>query len=193
MGNFVSDTLGKIASNVTQSVVSALIVTAITTYLIVAPGKKDEKGAADADSAKSSSAVGPVEKPGVREPERSIQKTTDQSNPDTREVGAGMNAGDEPKAIVVPAATGKTKPTGSESPATTAADKAYKELPAESPAEQKLQSNITQSRSKGDSLAKTHAQVEKNKEIKQEPKKEVKDVKKRSDEVFDELDQETQK
>jgi hypothetical protein len=43
MGNIITNTLGKFSLNVTQGVATGLIVTAITTYLLVDSGKKDEK------------------------------------------------------------------------------------------------------------------------------------------------------
>lgn len=195
MGNFITDTLGKIAGNVTQSVASALIVTAITTYLIVSPGKKeDEKSAAGKDSAKTSMTVSPEKERGVTgDANRSVEQTTDMGTRENVNAGKTMKEGGTTTPIAVTATEKSAAPAITETPVTRAATKAYKELPVENPAEEKLESTITQGRAKADSLAKAHPQDDKTKEIKKEEKKETKDVKKRSDEVFDELDQETQK
>jgi hypothetical protein len=195
MSNVLTDAMGKIASNVTQSVISALIVTAVTTYIIVSPGKKnDEKNAAAKDSAKSGITVAPMEKSGVEgETTRSVQKPSDTSNPVTMETNTGASGAGGIKNVAVPAGEKQTPSIRTEPPVTNAASKAYKELPPENPTEQKLESTITQGRAKGDSLLKANPQHDKATEIKKEEKKETKDVKKRADEVFDELDQETQK
>jgi hypothetical protein len=195
MGNFFTDAIGKIASNVTQSVISALIVTAVTTYIIVSPGKKnDGKDAAAKDSATSGTTVVPMEKSGVAgETTRMVQQSIDSSGPMTMETNKGMNGAGGIKTVAVPAAEKKNPSNSTEPPVTNAASKAYKELPPENPTEQKLESTITQGRAKGDSLLKANPQNDKAKEITKEEKKETKDVKKRADEVFDELDQETQK
>lgn len=195
MGNFITDTLGKIAGNVTQSVASALIVTAITTYLIVSPGKKDdEKSGAAKDSAKTSTTVSPEKEPGLTgDANRSAERTTDTGTRENVNAGKTMNEGGTTTPIAVTATEKSVAPAKTETPVTKAATKAYKELPAEKAVEEKLESTITQGRAKADSLAKAHPQDDKTKEIKKEEKKETKDVKKRSDEVFDELDQETQK
>lgn len=195
MGNVFTDAIGKIASNVTQSVISALIVTAVTTYIIVSPGKKnDEKDATAKDSAKSGITVAPMEKSGVEgETSRMVQQSTDSSAPMTMETNKGMSSAGGMKTVALPAAEKKASTNRTESPVTNAASNAYKELPRENPTEQKLESTITQGRAKGDSLLKANPQNDKAKEITKEEKKETKDVKKRADEVFDELDQETQK
>ncbi len=195
MGNFVTDTLGKIASNVTQSVVSALIVTAVTTYLIVSPGKKDdEKSGAAKDSVNTSTTVTPHKGPAVTgDSDRSIERSTDTGTLENVSAGKTVNEGGKTTPIAVPANEKSVAPPKTEPPVTRAATKAYKELPAEKAVEEKLESTITQGRAKTDSLAKAHPEADKTKEIKKEEKKETKDVKKRSDEVFDELDQETQK
>jgi hypothetical protein len=190
MGNFIADTLAKMATNVTQSVISALIVTAVTTYLIISPGKNEEsKDASGKDSAGNGTTVMPVEKSGVTgEGLQSTQQATEKSVPEEIETGRSTNAGAGTSPVAMPATEKKTTPAKTESPVTDAASKAYKELVPEDPAEQKLESTITQGRAKGDSLASAHPQ-----DLKKEEKKEVKDVKKRADEVFDELDQEVQK
>jgi hypothetical protein len=195
MGNVFTDAMGKIASNVTQSVISALIVTAVTTYIIVSPGKKDDgKDAAAKDSAKTGTTVVPMEKSAVvGETARSVQQPTDSSAPMTMETNNGMSSPGGIKTVALPAAEKKAPSNRTESPVTNAASKAYKELPPENPTEQKLESTITQGRAKGDSLLKANPQKDKAKEITKEEKKETKDVKKRADEVFDELDQEIQK
>ncbi len=195
MGNFITDTLGKMAGNVTQSVVSALIVTAITTYLIVVPGKnRDTKESSGTDSAKSSTTVAPVEKRGgTEETGGSAPKSTEPTTLGKPDADKSVDARGETRTIAVPAGDTKGTQGKAESPATEAAKKAFKELPPENPTEQNLERTITEGRAKGDSLAKTHPQDEKVKDVKKEEKKQTKDVKKRADEVFDELDQEVQK
>jgi len=115
------------------------------------------------------------------------------ANPESGETGKSMNAAGETKTVAVPATVTKAAPGKTESPVTNAASKAYKELPPEEPTEKKLESTITQGRAKGDSLLKAHPQDDKAKEVNKEEKKETKDVKKRADDVFDELDQEVKK
>ena len=196
MGNFITDTLGKMAGNVTQSVVSALIVTAITTYLLVDSGKKGSNPAA-ADSAK----IGTVAAPELRsEPEAgarsSPEKFTDTASQQKSTMPGTNNqmiGGGSTKGLPVGTADGKTAREQAVSPVTNAASAAFKELPPENPTEQKLESTITEGRAKGDSLLKAHPQDEKLKGMKKETPKEVKDVKKRADDVFDELDQEVEK
>ncbi len=65
MGNVFTDAMGKIASNVTQSVVSALIVTAVTTYIIVSPARKTTRRTLQQRTPqKAVSTVAPMEKSG---------------------------------------------------------------------------------------------------------------------------------
>ena len=195
MGNFISDTLGKMAANVTQSVVSALIVTAITTFLIINPGKKENtSGASGKDSANSNTTVLPAGKTGaVGQSNRVDQQSTETSKPESVDAGKSTNGARGTTPIALPATELKVAPPKAESPATEAAAKAYKDLPPETPAEQKLEQTITEGRAKGDSLASAHPQEAKAKVTKQEEKKSTKDVKKRADEVFDELDKEIEK
>jgi hypothetical protein len=80
-----------------------------------------------------------------------------------------------------------------DTPERVAAAKAFKELPPENPTEKNLEPTITEGRAKGDSLLNAHPQDEKARQAKQEEKKDLKDVKKRADDVFDELDQEANK
>jgi hypothetical protein len=193
MGNFFTDTVGKIAGNVTQSVISALIVTAVTTYIIVSPGKKEGESGSAKDSAKTTTTTAPMEKvEGVKEPAGSSRMSTEASPPMNSGTSSTSAAG-ATKPVGVPATVIKTDQAGKMSPTTEAATKAYKELPPENAAEKGLESTISQGRAKGDSLAKAHPQDEKAQEVKKEEKKETKDVKKRADEVFDELDQEVKK
>jgi hypothetical protein len=194
MGNFITDTLGKLAGNVTQSVASALIVTAITTYLIVSPGKNDKTQGSGADSAKTNPTVTPAVRSGAaREYGRSAQTSAETTSHLQPDASKSVNPGGGTKAVAVPATELKTNQERTVSPATEAATKAYKELPPENPTEEKLERTVTEGRAKGDSLLKAHPQDDKAKEANKEPKKETKDVKKRADEVFDELDQEVQK
>jgi hypothetical protein len=196
MGNFITDTLGKMAGNVTQSVVSALIVTAITTYLLVDFGKKGSNPSAT-DSAKTATAVAPERRSDTGAGARSsTQKFTDTASPQKSTMPGTNNQmtdGGSTKGLPVGTTEGKTTREQAVSPVTNASSAAFKELPSENPTEQKLESTITEGRAKGDSLLKAHPQDQKLKEVKKETPKEVKDVKKRADEVFDELDQEGEK
>ncbi len=195
MGNFISDTLGKMAANVTQSVVSALIVTAITTFLIINPGKKQSSDdASGKDSTKSSTTVLPAGTSGaLGQSDRGDQQSPVTSKPENVEAGKSTSGAGGTMPMAVPATDKKVAPPPTESPVTKAAAKAYEDMPPETPAEQKLERTITEGRAKGDSLASAHPQEAKAKETKQEEKKSTKDVKKRADEVFDELDQEIEK
>src|SRR5512141_3255747 len=146
MGNFITDTLGKIASNVTQSVISALIVTAVTTYLIVSPGKKNEaKETAAKDSANSTTIAAPVEKPDHAGQAGELgQQSTDTATPENVGAGKNMNAAGMTTPAVVPATEKKVPSAQSQSPVNAAATKAYKELSSpETSAEQKLERTIT--------------------------------------------------
>jgi hypothetical protein len=193
MGNIITNTLGKFSLNVTQGVATGLIVTAITTYLLVDSGKKDEKPAGT-DTAKSGTAATPAQgssnegdlKSSTLRPGVSLNPAKQQDNGTTPSSG-GMNA------VAVPGANGKAALQNADTPERVAAAKAFKELPPENPTERNLEPTITAGRAKGDSLLRAHPGDEKVQDTNKEVKKDLQDVKKRSDDVFDELDQEVNK
>jgi len=191
MGNIITNTVGKFAGNVTQGVATALIVAAISTYLMVDLGKKDAKPAG-ADSAKSNTTLSPtqISRP---EGEPGTQRKAETANPEEKAGENTLSTGGAMKTLPVPATEEQPTQKKAETPERVAASKAFKELPPETPAEKKLESTITEGRAKGDSLLNAHPQDEKAKQAKQEEKKDLKDVKKRADDVFDELDQEANK
>jgi hypothetical protein len=194
MGNFITDTVGKIAGNVTQSVISALIVTAITTYVIVAPGRKDKEGSAAADSAKAATMVAPLDKSDTAHETKSPgERLTEKTTPGKPTGEVSKSSIGDGKAVVMPATETKDAPTRIDPPVTETASKAFKELPVENPTEKKLESTIDQGRARADSLLRAHPPEGKAKEVKKEEKKKTQDVKKRADEVFDELDDDVQK
>ncbi len=170
MGDFIKNTVGKAAGNVTQSVASALIVFIITTYVLVDTDKKEEpKNSADIDTSKRGMYISPVERslnvPKQRleptpnapanEPKQSTTNETQSTNPELARGRGNAQTTTETEAMSVslrqPAGTPKEP------------------LPAETQAKQ-------------DSLTKEKKQAE-----------EMKKVKKRADDVFDELDEEVNK
>jgi hypothetical protein len=194
MGNVITDAAGKIASNVTQSVVSALIVTAVTTYFLVSPGKDDKKeGASGSDSAKATTEQSSAKPGTTKEISPSGNRAMDTANPENPTTEKEMNTPGNTQTLVIPTTETKKVPVKTESPVTESATKTFKELPTENPTEENLEPTIAKGRAKGDSLAKASPHADKASEIKKPEKKELKDVKKAADDAFDELDSDTKK
>ncbi len=172
MGNFLKETVAKVAGNVTQSVTSAVIVTLITTYVLVDVGKKkDSTGSVpNSDSLKINSAQQPM------------QHTEDNSSGELEK----KSNQDRPTQENKPFFAGKQKTDGRVAPANedariqgggevqTVADKTVKHP--------KLETSLAASKAKIDSVAKE-----------KQAAKDVKQVQKRAEDVFDELDEEVAK
>ncbi len=196
MGNFFTDALGKLAGNVTSSVASAVIVTLITTYVLVDIGKKDgqeNKGSAG-DTASTSTVV--REAPAVRidsKASMASESTAVTPQPVKQVESQSMNPAGYGKSLATPVTGTNAVQQKEESPVTKASDKAFKELSSDTVPKQKPESAVTEEKANMDTALKAQPQTQKMKEVKKEEKKPATDVHKRADEVFDELDQETQK
>lgn len=172
MGNFIKETVAKVAGNVTQSVTSAVIVTLLTTYVLVDVGKKDStppgpKG----DSLKINTALPLVNQPDSKT-SNDFDKKTDPSR-SAEENNLSPNNGTQ-------RSDGRTISRGvvslgpSERDVKMVADKSSKQP--------KLETTLLETKAKNDTVAKE----------KQIPK-DVKHVQKRAEDVFDELDEEVAK
>jgi hypothetical protein len=167
MADFIKNTVAKAAGNVTQSVTSAVIVFIITTYVLVDSGKKEEpQNSADIDTSKKGMNISPVERP---VPKQRVEPLSSPAN--------------EPKQLV----TGEKQNTnpefarGKEGASAATATEAMS-VSLRQPVETKKEPSPAEAQAKQDSLTKEKKQAE-----------EMKKVKKRADDVFDELDEEVNK
>ncbi len=196
MGNFFTDLAGKVASNVTQSVASAVVVTLITTYVLVDLGRKDSKDnkGSVADTTNTSTVVRKAPATGI---ESKTSPTSESAaaaqQPVKQEESKSVSPAGDAKSLATPVTETKVVQQKEESPVTKASEKAFQELTSDTVPEPKLEAAITGGKAGADTALKARPQSEKVKDVKKEVKKPATDVDKRADEVFDELDQETQK
>ncbi len=205
MGNIISEAIAKIAGNVTQSVVSAVLVFLITTYVLVGIGKK-EGGGSGADSTKKADAAtkeavapptrqqgGEAKNPANQQEES--RSTTDQTKSHIVAPSSGGSAAGSPRVNVTQGVTapggeksahrGKETPPERSGATTVTAKEPTGQLPADENAQQqpimvKTGEETAVRQSKRDTAA-----------VEKKASEQVKKVKKHADEVFDELDKET--
>lgn len=200
IGDALKDTLGKMATGVTTTVASGVILTFVTTYVLVDLKKDKDKEAAAADSAKTTMQVVPLENSG--RPGGSGAVRDGASGVTTPAVLEKSTAGEAPGAGVpsgtVDAATKDAKsiiPAGGTDAAAGPAEKPIEKKAAEvralaDSAMKELDQAAQGKESKPEEAAKPKPTEIKPKQV--ELKKDVKDVRERADDVFDELDKEVE-
>ncbi len=172
MGNFIKETAAKVAGNVTQSVTSAVIVTLITTYVLVNPGKKDST---EPGSGSDSLRINPATQLMQQPRDNRIAGTEQKSNPDHPTF--------ENKPLLT---SGKQKSNGRITPeeesSQTQSEGAGETVGERVSGNPKPETSLAATKTKADSVAKE----------KQIPK-DVKQVQKRAEDIFEELDEEVAK
>ncbi|HEX9005704.1 MAG TPA: hypothetical protein VF889_00320 [Bacteroidota bacterium] len=205
MGNIFTEGIAKIASNITQSVVSAVLIFLITTYVLVGIGKK-EGGGGGADSTKKADAatretvVPPSGQQGGEMKSPSNQHETPGSAPNqtTSRIIATPSGGSSAGPPHGNVTQGATEPTGGKSThkgkettpersggKTVTAKEPAGQLPADETAVQQPVLEKTGQETAVRQSKRDTATVEK------KASEQAKKVKKHADEVFDELDKET--
>ncbi len=172
MGNFIKETAAKVAGNVTQSVTSAVLVTLITTYVLVDIGKKDSgKPDVKSDSLK----IVPMQQPAAQPDDRTglnVERKTNQDR-STFENKPFLTNGKRQ--------TGERTSPGNEVTGDQREGE-VKTVIAKKADNPRNEMSLAASKVKSDSVAKE-----------KQGAKDVQHVKKRAEDVFDELDDEVAK
>ncbi len=193
MGNFLKETLAKVAGNVTQSVVSAVIVFVITTYLLVDSGRKDQPGKTTADTVKHQ-APPLQEAPFGGKP---VLNEARQEGTATKTMKAQEGVIREPNAQKVNETGGKQP--SSQLPVTSVPEKKHGVIQEDHapghPALDQSQSSeqVNQGEPPKNPVVKKQERAATDTLDQKKPKDQVQKVKKRAEDVFDELDSESQK
>lgn len=193
MGNFLKETFAKVAGNVTQSVVSAIIVFVITTYLLVDSGKKNQPVKTTADTMKHQT-------PPLQEAPFGGKPVLNEA----RQEGTATKTMKAPEGVIrqpnvqKPIETGGKQPS-SQLPVTSVPEKKHEVVQEEHapgrPALDQSQSSeqVNQAEPPQSPKVKKQERAATDTLDQKKPKDQVQKVKKRAEDVFDELDSESQK
>jgi hypothetical protein len=193
MGNFLKETFAKVAGNVTQSVVSAVIVFVITTYLLVDSGKKEQPVKTTADTVKYQTLP-------LRETPSFGKPLQNESRPEgtgskTMKAKEGVISGPNVQKVIETSG----KQPGSQLPVTTVPEKKHEVIQEEHvparPAPDQSQSSeqASQGVPPQNPVVKKQERATTDTLDQKKPKDQVQKVKKRAEDAFDELDSEAQK